>query len=236
MKRESKLKLVSISIIALMCMAQVIPHVNGKDDKKPKKPKKRNTIFMNYADNIVGNDMAIEGLDYELLWFSSGWTVFDNGTTGSDGLISFSLPAGFNPATQNYVIHFLNEWSHISDITQVAGAYASELELPVSEITVNVVYEDDSVVVGHDIEIYYEGSLVGTLTTDVNGNISFFAQAGLYEFTSDLAYDTVIVETDVSVSVYIIIVRGLIYTSYIGFIRQEKTLGQIPQYISNSLT
>lgn len=177
------------------------------------KRKEESTIWMSYEDNLLGSNISIVGLEYELLWFNGGWVVFGSGTTGSDGMIIVNLPIGFDSASQNYKIRFLNEWSHIGEITQSAGSYVSEIELAVPEITVEVNWDDDSDAVGIDIEVYHDSILVGTLTTDVSGLIVFSIMAGLLEFTALRIADTIVLANQTSVSIQVVVVRELVVDS-----------------------
>ena len=183
------------------------------NDDQGKQPKdKRNTVFMNYADNLLGNNMPIADLDYNLLWYDGGWVVFGSGTTNGDGLIYVALPNGFE-SHMAYKIIFLNEWSHIAEITQEAGLFATEIELAVPEITATVYYDNMVAIEGFELDVYHNGVLAGTVITDVSGLAIFSIVAGILNFTSSQINTTLVLNTDVSVSINIIIARELVVIS-----------------------
>ena len=198
-------------------------------NEKDKKPKKRNKIFINFENNLFGNNMPVEAVEYEV-WVEfvtgSGWSMMYTGTTNSDGMITF-VPHT-SPDELNYKVVFLGDWSHEADLFWAGvDVVPTEHEFSGILISVEVNYDTGEDASAFLLEIYHWNGatydLLATQTTSGTGITSFVVLEGMYSFT-DMSYnDKTVVKDSASVSVVVEIPREfadisseLIYRAIIG--------------------
>ena len=210
MDKRNKIKVLILVLLGLstaVISAQIfmkIPKESYSDKSK--------VVLLNYADNLLGNNMPLEGVSYRYYYSEdSGITWITSGLTTRITLADGLMPLERVDTADAYKIEFMGTYTDIPDMIWMSYAdIPIEIEVAIVSISVSVEFEDTTPADFMEILVWYNDVNVANITTNVNGEFSFNIIEGTIAFTDAKLSSTVIVYNDVSKDILVVLADNLI--------------------------
>lgn len=183
MNRKNKKAIIALGLVIVLFIgfsAPSISNVLGKNDKpkKPKKKAKEISVSLEYQDHVFHDpDVPIVGIAYNV--YDGANILIGSGiTTDSLGMMTFIVLMAYDETGLGIHIEYRNSFrifikimwqGTLVSINNLAIGESRDIELDNFGFTFIFEWDDSSPIVGDNIEVWQNGNLLDTKTTDASG-------------------------------------------------------------------